>query len=84
MDFDNIKRKQFEQHPMVKKMMKESAVQLIKDWEKQYKNKNGNELRKSLVDTMKIIPEIDTLVDIMLHVAKERGFKFEDEGGLGV
>ena len=84
MDFDAIKRRQFEQHPMVKKMMRDSATQLIKDWEKQYHNKNGNELRKSLQDTMKLLPEISGLVDIMLNVAKERGFTFEDEGGLGV
>ena len=84
MDFDDKKRKAFEQHPVVQKMMRDSAEQLIKDWEKQYHNKNGNELRKSLTDTMKIIPEISGLVDIMLNVAKERGFKFEDEGGMGV
>jgi len=84
MDFDSIKRRQFEEHPLVKKMMRDSAKQLIKDWEKQYHNKNGNDLRKSLTDTLKTIPEIATFVDIMLNVARERGFKFEDEGGLGV
>jgi len=84
MDFDSIKRRQFEEHPLVKKMMRDSAVELIKDWEKQYKSKNGNELRKSLTDTLKTIPEIATFVGIMLNVARERGFKFEDEGGMGI
>ena len=84
MDFDDTRRKRLEQHPVIQKMMRDSAEQLIKDWQKQYHNKNGNELRKSLEQTMKQVPEIGGLVSMMLEYAKKRGFTFEDEGGLGI